>query len=61
MGGSYSITTAICYLELADTLIGHNIANVTAAVLLTKWPRSQYKYEIRLAKIKLIILFTPLL
>jgi len=38
MGGSYSITTALCWLELADTLVGHNIIGFDIPIIKRLYP-----------------------
>ena len=38
MGGSYSITTALSYLELADTLVGHNIIGFDIPIIKRLYP-----------------------
>ena len=38
MGGNYSITTALCYLEVADVLVGHNIINFDIPIIKRIYP-----------------------
>ena len=38
MGGNYSITTALCYLECADTIIGHNIIGFDIPIIKKLYP-----------------------
>ena len=38
MGGNYSITTALCYLEVADVLVGHNIVGFDIPIIKRLYP-----------------------
>jgi len=38
MGGNYSITTALCYLEVADFLVGHNIVGFDIPIIKRIYP-----------------------
>ena len=38
MGGNYSITTALTYLEVADTIIGHNIIGFDIPIIKKLYP-----------------------
>ena len=38
MGGNYSITTALCYLEVADVLVGHNIIGFDIPIIKRLYP-----------------------
>ena len=38
MGGSYAITTALCYLELADVIVGHNIIGFDIPIIKRLYP-----------------------
>ena len=38
MGGNYSVTTALCYLEVADVLVGHNIVGFDLPIIKRLYP-----------------------
>ena len=38
MGGNYSVTTALCYLEVADVLVGHNIVGFDIPIIKRLYP-----------------------
>ena len=38
MAGNYSITTALCYLEVADVLVGHNIIGFDIPIIKRLYP-----------------------